>query len=512
MSRIALDTLKFFGRSAKKVWLYLYAERLDIRKGTGFLHALLTGKVGKNTGARFLSEGEQLGILSQSNKGLLVNGKNKRLSVEDSLKHLLVVAPTGTGKTSKFVIPNVLALAGDDNSIIVTDPSGEIFSQTSGYMQSKGFKVLKFDPTDPEHSIYFNPLRYIFSYTEGRTDIDPVKVSLLASSLACSSLKDPQDTFWKAGTESLIEFFTYCLRDTPKEYHNLYNVYKLVEAMTPEGELLDNFMVSYVNEQRLKDKWLSLIGNANPTNQSQIATTQTALKPLANEHLAKILSKNSINFVDFRKEKTILYLTFPVNEASFYTFVLNLFYTLLFHHYMEKLPGKEDLPLFILYDEFGHANIPDFDIIVTNMRKYKVSLSLVLQSFSQLETQYGQRKANTIIEGGINSKLFFSGAGQETAHAIEKMLGKVIRQETFQTERNEAITSRSEFNLLNADEIRTLPDNQAIFLTGNQKPILLDILPFFKNPEFKNKPNLGEAYIPANNYHKFELQSILNEV
>jgi type IV secretory pathway TraG/TraD family ATPase VirD4 len=504
VSDIVLSTLKFFGKCAKNVWLYARAERSDTIKGKGFLYTLFTGKVGGSTGARFLGEREQLKVLSPSNKGLLIDGQSKRLSLEESFKHLLVVAPTGTGKTSKFVIPNVLALAQNENSIIVTDPSGEIFSQTSGYMQSKGFKVLKFDPTDPEHSIYFNPLRHIFTYSSGRTEIDPVKVSLLATSLAESSLKSPEDAFWKAGAESLIEFFTCCLRDTPKDYHNLYNVYKLAEAMTPEGDLLDNFMVSYVNEQRLKDKWRSLICNSNPTIQSQISTTQTALKPLANEHLAKILSKNSVSFSAFKKEKTILYLTFPVNQSSFYTFVLNLFYTLLFHFYMEEIPAKEDLPLFILYDEFGHANIPDFDIVVTNMRKYKVSLSLILQSFSQLETQYGQEKANTILEGGINSKLFFSGTSQKTAQAIEKMLGKVISY-------NDEGKSRSEYNLLNADEIRTLPDNQAFLLTGNKNPILLDVLPYFQNSKFKNKPNMGEAHIPANTYHRYRLQSVLDE-
>jgi type IV secretory pathway TraG/TraD family ATPase VirD4 len=325
MSDLIIGTFKFLGKYTQKVWRYAYAQRLDARKGTGFLHTLLTGRIGKNTGARFLNESEQLKILSASNKGLLADGKSKRLSLEESFKHLLVVAPTGTGKTSKFIIPNVLALAQNKNSIIVTDPSGEIFTQTSGYMQSQGFKVLKFDPTDPEHSIYFNPLRHIFTYRDDKTEIDPVKVSLLATSLVASCLKGPQDAFWRAGAESLGEFFTCCLKETPKDYHNLYNVYKLAEAMTPEGNLLENFMVTYVHDPRLKDKWLSLISNSNPTVQSHIATTQTALKALGNEKLAKILSKNTIRFSDFKKEKTILYLTFPVNEASFYTFVLNLF-------------------------------------------------------------------------------------------------------------------------------------------------------------------------------------------
>jgi type IV secretory pathway TraG/TraD family ATPase VirD4 len=179
---------------------------------------------------------------------------------------------------------------------------------------------------------------------------------------------------------------------------------------------------------------------------------------------------------------------------------------------MQSIPKRNDLPLFILYDEFGHSSIPDFDIVITNMRKYKVSLSLVLQSISQLQTQYGASKANTILEGGINSKLFYSGASDKTAETIEKILGKVIHQETYHTERNEERTSRNEYNLLNADEIRTLPDNQAIFLTGNKKPILLDVLPFFKNSAFKSKHKLGEAFVQANNYHKYELKNILAEM
>lgn len=509
MSKLLFDTLKFMSKAAKTAMTYTHAHRTDVRNGTGLLHSLLTGSIGSNKGAHFLTETEQLKLFSHKNKGLLIDGEKKRLSLDESFKHLLLVAQTGAGKTTKFIIPNVLQLAETENSVIVTDPSGEIFSQTSGYMQSKGFNVLKFDPTDPEHSIYFNPLRFIFTYDSGRTYIDQVKVSLLASSLVASSLPG-EDAFWKTGAENLIEFFTNCLRDTPRECHDLYNVYKLIEAMTPDGSLLNEFMLAYVNEQRLKDKWLSLIGNFNTTLQSQLATAQTALKPLGNEHIAKLLSKNSIDFKKLKKEKTILYLTFPVNEQSFYTFILNLFYTQLFYEYMAELPTKDELPLFILYDEFGHANIPNFDMIATNIRKYKVSLSLVLQSLSQLEDQYGKQKAKTIIEGAINSKLFYSGASLDTATQIERMLGKVIRDDFYTTASNDERMTRREFNLLNADEIRTLPENQAFFITGNKKPVLLNIVPYYKSRKFKNRHKYGKAYIKPNSYHMYRLKSVFD--
>ena len=510
MSKQISQALKFFAKAGKTVLTYSNARRTDIRNGTGLLHSLLTGTIGSNKGARFLTESEQLKLFSHKNKGLLIDGDKKRLSLDESFKHILLVAQTGAGKTTKFIIPNVLKLAETENSIIVTDPSGEIFSKTSGYMQSKGFNVLKFDPTDPEHSIYFNPLKFIFSYDSGKTYIDQVKTSLLASSLVSSCLPGESDAFWKAGAENLIEFFTNCLRDTPRECHTLYNVYKLIESMTPDGSLLNEFMIAYVNEQRLKDKWLSLIGNFNSTFQSQLATAQTALKPLGNEHIAKLLSKNSINFKKFKKEKTILYLTFPVNEQSFYTFILNLFYTQLFHEYMAELPSSKDLPLFILYDEFGHANIPNFDLVATNIRKYKVSLTLVLQSFSQLYTQYGHERAKTIIEGGVNSKLFYAGASLDTAKTIEQMLGKVIRDEIYISSTTGEKMSRREFNLLNADEVRTLPENQAFFITGNKRPALLNITPYYQNKKFKNKENFGAAYIKPNQYHRYRLESVFD--
>jgi type IV secretory pathway TraG/TraD family ATPase VirD4 len=122
--------------------------------------------------------------------------------------------------------------------------------------------------------------------------------------------------------------------------------------MSPNNKLLEKFIIKYVNDKKLLDTWISFTNNFNPTLQSQLATAQTALKPLRNEKIAQMLSKNTIRFLNLKKEKTILYLTFPVTEASFYTFILNIFYTQLFHEYMTARTRKEDLPLFILYDEF----------------------------------------------------------------------------------------------------------------------------------------------------------------
>ena len=239
------DIFKASLRGMKSLTLLFYhSSTTQNREKPSLFKMLLTGKVKNDRGAKFMSEKGQKDFFARSNKGLLVDGKAKRLSLDESFKHLLLVAQTGAGKTTKFIIPNVLKLAETQNSILITDPSGEIFKQTSGYMQSRGFNVLKFDPKDPDRSIYFNPLRFVFDHSSGSKEVDQIKVSLLAMSLVSSSLPGERD-FWHIGAEGIIEFLTLCLLNTPKEYHNLYNLYKILEAVTPTGELLTDFMSEY---------------------------------------------------------------------------------------------------------------------------------------------------------------------------------------------------------------------------------------------------------------------------
>lgn len=511
MSKLLFDTLKYIVRVGKTALTYTHAKRQDLRKETGLLHTILTGEVSSNQGSRFMNESEQLKLFSARNSGLLLDGCQKRMSLEESFKHLLLVAPTGGGKTTKFIIPNIFSLAESNNSIVVTDPSGEIFAQTSGYMQSKGYEVLKFDPTDPDHSIFFNPLRFVISYSSGEAEIDQVRASLLASTLVASTLTGKDDAFWKASAESLIEFAISCLKDTPRNCHNLYNIFKILEAITPDGRMFEKFFQAYVHDIDLNRKWTSIVSSPSKTFDNQLATARTALKYLENKHIAKMLSKNSIDFKALRRNKTILYLTFPVNESRFYNFILNIFYTQLFYELMAEIPSKKDLPVFILYDEFGHSKIPDFDIVITNIRKYKVSLSLVLQSISQLESQYGKDRAKTIFEGGVSTKLFYAGASLETAKDIERMMGLVIR-DSYSTARDSDKGHRQEFNLLNADEIRTLDENKAILITGNKKPALLNIKPFYLNGRYKKNHKFGEAYIALNSYYKYNLCSVFDDL
>jgi type IV secretion system protein VirD4 len=69
-------------------------------------------------------------------------------SYPQSFQNVCVVARVGAGKTSRYIISNVLDRAKRNCSIVVNDPKGEVFAETSGYLQSRGFKVIAINPED----------------------------------------------------------------------------------------------------------------------------------------------------------------------------------------------------------------------------------------------------------------------------------------------------------------------------------------------------------------------------
>ena len=94
--------------------------------------------------------------------------KNVRLSAEKSYEHVMVLGPTGSGKSSSFFIPNLLDLDGI-HSAVVTDPKGEMYELTSPYLESLGYNIVKLEPLHPERNEFFyNPLAIIDDSTEIR--------------------------------------------------------------------------------------------------------------------------------------------------------------------------------------------------------------------------------------------------------------------------------------------------------------------------------------------------------
>lgn len=425
--------------------------------------------------ASFLKGFERWKLLRRGLKGVVVDGK-RRLNAENSFKHIAVVAPTGGGKTSAFIIPNVLSL--HNASAIVTDPSGEILQRTGVHLKAQGFDIKVLNVKDLEKSLCYNPLHRATDATE---------IQKIASVLIDTAFPDNNAStkFWNEGAKSVLQVLIQCLKNENPKFANLSNVRYLLNNFDSEGNGIEAFILRTAGNEILAE-WNGLIANDEKVLMGMVSTAKTALNAFQDPNLCKLTATDTLNFETMRTQKTALFLNVPEHELKYYGFILNLLYVQFFDFAM-KLPQKGEtyLPIYAFLDEFGNLpKINDFSLLITTLRKRKVSCSLVFQSLAQLENAYGKADAETILDGGIQTKIFLSGLPHNSCLEIERALGKKTVTVSKGTKGYEQTTGRA---LLTADEIRTLDSNQALMIHGNKKPILLKIKPYFKSWRMKFK-------------------------
>ena len=86
------------------------------------------------------------------------------LYVDNSEAHSLIIGSTGSGKTRRLVLPllNILARAGQ--SIVVTDPKGELYAKTSRLFNSLGYNVISINLRNPSEGNAWNPLSIPYDF------------------------------------------------------------------------------------------------------------------------------------------------------------------------------------------------------------------------------------------------------------------------------------------------------------------------------------------------------------
>lgn len=173
-----------------------------------------------NSSARWMSKSEQRKFLSAQNHGFVINNELK-LSLKDSNKNMVCISPTGGGKTSSVLTPNVLQLS-DSSSSVILDVSGEIYNTTAGYLQARGFHVQVLDLTNPaESDLFYNP----FGRTIGNSTAERRVIKTLLQSVYGSNTSD---AFWTSGAATLMHICLSAMNAEDLERLSLPNLKRLV--------------------------------------------------------------------------------------------------------------------------------------------------------------------------------------------------------------------------------------------------------------------------------------------
>lgn len=399
-------------------------------------------------------------VLSSSYRGFCITG-TQNLSVKNSYQNALVCGGTGTGKSSVVLLPSLFTM---DGSFIVHDPSGELFVKSAGYLQQKGYEVKTLNFSNPDISSGYNPLHRANSSSE----IQKVASMLVENALGGKS-KDP---FWNTQSVALLSILVTILKKQPKEYHNLYNVRLLLNAMGANPKAVDK-LFSRDAEDRLFDEYKSFLAYDDKVINGVIATCKASLQIFSDDAVAKVTSYDNIDFDSFRKYPTALFIQNSVADQRYYSVLTSIFFEQFFSYIMSRFPGEEERDIFLLIDEAASLKLPTLSVAVANVRKHRAGILLIVQDYNQVIHNYGKQEAEA-IRSNCFAKVFFTGQGLETAKELEQVLGKYEYKD--KEEGKKVVRS-----MMTNDEIRTMKNTRALLICGHHQPIVVKLKPYYQD-------------------------------
>jgi type IV secretory pathway TraG/TraD family ATPase VirD4 len=432
--------------------------------------------------ARWMSRRERQRFLSPENAGIVLSSQY-RLSRRDSFTNLALVAPTGSGKTTRYVIPNVLHVQG---SVVVTDPSGEIYQRTSGHLQQRGFGIQVLAPGDIARSECFNPLAFWSK---------PQELRQLATILGMSVQGRQSDPFWATSAVNLLWLSLAALTQVEADrFVNLGNLRWLLNHVGGRNGL-DAFMVRHLGHQGpVLAEYRAFCAQDPKVMASILSSARAALELWADVDICRLTSRNTVDIAALRQRPTAIYIVVPEHQIRYFGRLVNLFYSACFSRCLVTGDQEKDLPVYFFLDEFGNLGyVHDVASVITTLRKRRCSVSLILQELSQLRAVYGHDEARTIFSGGCANKLFFAGLDLETALYVEQALGQNTEYDTTFGGIDDRARTLA-VPLLRADELRMLRADDAVLISGRQRPVRLPMPPYFVVPSLRE---LSEVPPPA---------------
>ena len=338
----------------------------------------------------------------------------------------IIIGPPGSGKTRGYVIPNILQCS---ESMVITDTKGALRQQVGVVLKRSGYRIHEINLTDCRAStIGYNPLRYI-RYDSERGHYREQDILRAAACLVPIETIDP---FWDRATRMLLEtLLGYLLECQPQEEHTLSSAVLLLSEMGGglTGRLLDEYAaIAPESFAAVRWKLYKSMTQADRTQACIQGMLAERLSTLTFDGVADLFTRsNQVDFSALGRERIALFLNISDTDRS-----LDPLAALLYAQALQELCAEADrkpehrldIPVRFFLDDFAaNVTIPDFDKIVSVIRSREISVSIVLQSLSQLESLYGHPRAQTILSG-CDNLLYLGGQDVETAQYISVKANK----------------------------------------------------------------------------------------
>lgn len=342
--------------------------------------------------------------------------------------NILVVGGSGSGKTMSIAEP--FLLESFHRSIITTVTKRRIANKYIPLMRSRDYDVWDLDFVHPERgNTAYDPLNFISSYPD---------ITFIANSLVMANPRKEHsnaDPYWdQAATSLLSALICYVLmsKDNPS-FNDVLDILDNLDFQESGSQIRTNYdhvfdaLEGKEAASFAVSNWKSFRKLPMRTASCVFGTLNTCLDSVFTPELRKMFRmKRKVNFRHLASQRTALFITSSPVNPSLNCFI-NLFYAhafkQLFEFGEEQLDGMLPIPVHLLADDFATGcPVPLFDQYISIFREKRLSVTLMIQSESQLISLYGSDQATTIINN-CDTYVYLGSNDLNTAHSISQRAG-----------------------------------------------------------------------------------------
>lgn len=402
-------------------WLLIGFGAATLLAGLVVAAVLLSRRPPLHGAARWASASEQRAAGLRARQGLILGRANDGgFLIADGPEHVMLYAPTRTGKGVGVVIPNLLAWP---HSVVVLDIKRENFEVTASYRAESGQRVLMFDPLAPDgRTARFNPLGHV-----DRTDALAVLDELQRMAAMLFPGHDHADPFWsEAARTGFIGVGAY-VAASPDRPFTLGEIFrqltagdprqrlpKAIEARRREGRSLPAGCVAALND---------FCASSENTFASVRQTLTTRMGLWLNPRVDAATASSDFDLRDLRSGAMSLYLGASPDNLLRVAPLYSLLFQQLVDLNSRSLPAPSDKPTLVLLDEFARLGAaPVLAQAFSWVAGYGLRLLPVIQSPAQLRAIYGHDLAEDIF-ANCGVEVVFAPKDLKTAQDLSERLG-----------------------------------------------------------------------------------------
>ncbi|MFV0250339.1 MAG: VirD4-like conjugal transfer protein, CD1115 family [Bacilli bacterium] len=411
--------------------------------------------------------------------GIPIMNNGKEIWVDNGEFHSIIIGSTGSGKTEMLVQPMVKVLAKKGESMIITDPKGEIYEKNAIELKEKGYNIVLLNFREPQKGNCWNPLTLPYSlYKSG----DPDKSNELLDDLAKNILYDEsskgQDPFWENTSADYFSGLSLALFDDAEEDEINLNTINVMTTVGEEKLGATNYMKEYFSDKsQISPAYINVASTLMApadTKGSILSVFKQKIKLFSSrENLSEMLSHSDFNMEDIGRNKTAVFIVIQDEKKTYHSLVtifLKQCYETLIRVAQEN-GGKLSYKTNFILDEF--ANMPplkDVTTMVTAARSRKIRFNFIIQNFAQLNQVYGKENAET-IKGNCGNIIYLISSELAALEEISKMCGEVKSKKDDKTASTPLIT---------VSDLQRMKFGSMILLRTRCMPFKTELMPNYK--------------------------------